>query len=53
MEEARRGAIHFRAPRDLVAAAEQAAAREGISVSAVARRALMRDLADKAQEARP
>jgi hypothetical protein len=36
--------IAFRCPQDLVAAAESAAAAEGISKSDVARRALMRDL---------
>jgi hypothetical protein len=39
--------IAFRAPAELVLAAETAAAAEGISRSDIARRALMRALADK------
>ena len=41
----RGGIIAFRAPAELVAEVEAAAAAEGISRSDVARRALMRDLA--------
>jgi hypothetical protein len=41
--------IAFRAPADLAAAADQAAAAEGISRSDVARRALIRDLAQAKQ----
>jgi hypothetical protein len=43
--------VAFRAPKALVAAAERAAAREGISRSDVARRALIRDLAPRENEA--
>jgi hypothetical protein len=36
--------IAFRAPAELASAAEEAAAREGLSRSDIARRALIRDL---------
>lgn len=38
------GIIAFQATRELIARVEKAAAAEGLSKSAVARRALMRDL---------
>jgi hypothetical protein len=44
-EQGESGMIHFRAPADLIAAAKRAAAVEGLSLSAVAKRALLRDLA--------
>jgi hypothetical protein len=43
--------VAFRAPKALADAAERAAAREGISRSDVARRALIRDLAPREREA--
>ena len=42
--------LAFRAPRALAAAAERAAAKEGLSRSAVARRALLRDLQSQSSE---
>src|ERR1700736_1747254 len=42
--------LAFRAPRALAAAADRAAAKEGLSRSAVARRALLRDLQSQSSE---
>jgi hypothetical protein len=44
--------ITFRAPREVAAAAEAAGAREGLTRAAVARRALLRDLAAQADASR-
>ena len=38
------GIIAFQAPRELISRVEEAAASEGLSKSAIARRAVMRDL---------
>ncbi len=42
--------LAYRLPRELMAAAEVAAAREGLSRSDIARRALIRDLARSANQ---
>jgi len=41
--------VAFRADRRLAAAADEAAAKEGLSRSDIARRALLRDLASQSQ----
>jgi hypothetical protein len=41
--------VAFRADRRLAAAADEAAAREGLSRSDIARRALLRDIASQSQ----
>ena len=46
-EDERGLVIAFRAPADLIATVDAAAAAEGISRSAIARRALLRDLRRK------
>ncbi len=48
--ESRHVVVGFKATADLVARADAAADREGITRSDIARRALIRDLERKAQE---
>lgn len=43
-ETSHRNVIGFKAPADLIARTEAAAKAEGVSMAAIARRALMRDL---------